>query len=164
MGLSGAHPLPRTPSQVPLEECDAVPSSPLGFLTTFGLARPFLFFPFPWHSLRPAWANWSCAVSGHRTSGAPQNTEMEEACRTAALWGRAPPSTRAHWLSSFGGSQHRAGSHLTRTGTKNQWFKGYSLWDGVCLRLWGRTSSQKLNQNFQVWCPVTRSGWRQGTS
>lgn len=88
-----------------------------------------------------------------------ERTQPQETKRTQE--GRKPtglpPPPRYHWPGSSEGSQHTAGRHLPRTGTKNRLFQAYSLREDEVL-LWRRTCREQPHHS----CP--RRGWRQRTA
>lgn len=91
-------------------------ASPLGFLSTFRLA-----WPFPVADFHQGWPGQTGAALGADTElQGPHRPQKWR--KPAGLQGRAGLHLlpRGHWPSSYRGSRHTAGSHLTRTGTKGQ--------------------------------------------
>ena len=150
-------PSPQSSFSSPLQE-RARPSAFLSF-GLFEDISAWMAISCCWLSLGLTWARGSCSASGRRTSEAPRNAETEEACRVTGL--HLLP--RGQGPSSFAGKARTSRRSPDQDWHGNRWVKGYSLWAGVCLRLWGRTSSQKPNHNSQVGYSVARSGRGQGT-
>lgn len=160
MGWSVRCPLPRVPFKLGWR-------SSLQCLPSFGLFEYwrgyFLLLTF----IRADLGKLELWCEQTQDAGAAQSSEMEKAGGAAGLWGCGAGLhllPRAWWLRSLGEACTWQAVTWPGLASKNQGVKGYSLWDGVDLCLQGRTTSQEPGQNFQVWCPVTSSGWRQATS